>query len=146
MNRKEFMKNCGMGCIGFLITPALLQSCAGTKYLDAGIEGSELIVPLNAFEIIKDNQTQYRKYVVVQNDSLEYPICVYRFSAEKYQALWMKCTHQGTELHVFGDQLQCPAHGSEFTNTGAVQNGPAAEPLRTFAIAQSTSQLKISLK
>lgn len=38
----------------------------------------------------------------------------------KYHALWTGCTHQGTELQVFGDRLQCPAHGSEFANTGAV--------------------------
>jgi Rieske Fe-S protein len=166
MNRKEFVKNCGLGCMGLLIAPALLQNCGGTKYIDAGIEGSDIVVPLTAFEINKDNgiegsdivvpltafeinkdnETQYRRYVVVQNEKLEYPICVYRFSSEKYQALWMKCTHQGTELHVFGDKLQCPAHGSEFANTGAVQNGPAAEPLRTFPIAISSVDLKISLR
>jgi len=146
MNRKEFVKNCGIGCVGLFIAPALLQGCAGTKYIDASIEGSDMVVPLTSFEIIKDNQTQYRKYVVVQNDTLEYPICVYRLSPEKYQALWMKCTHQGTELHVFGDKLQCPAHGSEFANTGAVQNGPAADPLRTFSVALSPTHLKISLK
>jgi len=146
MNRKEFAKNCGIGCMGLFIAPALLQGCAGTKYIDANIEGDEMVVPLTSFEIIKDNQTQYRRYIVVQNDTLEYPICVYRLSSGKYQALWMKCTHQGTELHVFGDKLQCPAHGSEFANTGAVQNGPAADPLRTFAIALSSIHLKISLK
>ena len=146
MNRKEFVKNCGIGCMGLLIAPALLQGCGGTKYIDASIEGSEMVVPLNAFEITKDNQTQYRRYAVVQNDTLEYPICVYRISPEKYQALWMKCTHQGTELHVFGDKLQCPAHGSEFTNTGAVQNGPAADSLRTFEVALSSTHLKISLR
>ena len=146
MNRKEFVKNCGIGCIGLLIAPALLQGCAGTKYIDAAIEGSDMVVPLTAFEIIKNSQTQYRRYVVVQNDTLEYPVCVYRLSPERYQALWMKCTHQGTELHVFGDKLQCPAHGSEFTNTGTVQNGPAADHLRTFAVAVSSTNLKISLK
>ena len=146
MNRKEFVKSCGLGCLGLLVTPALLQSCAGTKYIDASIEGSDMLVPLSAFEIVKDNATQYRKYVVVQNDTLEYPVCVYRISADTYKALWMKCTHQGTELHVFGDKLQCPAHGSEFTNTGAIQNGPAAEPLRTFAIALTGNNLKINLK
>jgi Rieske Fe-S protein len=146
MNRKEFVKSCGLGCLGVLVAPLLFQSCAGTKYIDAAIEGSDIVVPLNAFEIVKDNQTEFRRYLVVQNDKLEYPICVYRFSTDKYQALWMKCTHQGTELHVFGDKLQCPAHGSEFANTGAVQNGPAAEPLRTFAVVLSGNDLKISLK
>lgn len=145
MDRKEFIRSCGVSCLGLLISPALLQSCAGTKYVDATIEGNEMIVPVSAFEIMKDNTTQYRKYIVLQNDSLEYPICVYRLTADIYHALWMKCTHQGTELHVYGNKLQCPAHGSEFTNTGAVQNGPAADHLRTFAVARNENSLKILL-
>jgi Rieske Fe-S protein len=58
----------------------------------------------------------------------------------------MRCTHQGTELQVFGDRLQCPAHGSEFTNTGMVQNGPADDPLRTFPVRIEANTLKIDLK
>ena len=87
-----------------------------------------------------------KKYIVVNNDILQYPICVYRFSEKEYSALWMRCTHQGTELQVFGDKLQCPAHGSEFNNMGAVQNGPADAMLRTFPITIEKNQLKISLK
>lgn len=145
MNRKQFVFRCGVTCASILVAPAVMN-CSGPKYLSAPIEGSEMVVPLSAFEIIKEDQTQYRKYVIVENEALEFPICVYRISPEKYHALWMKCTHQGTELHVFGDKLQCPAHGSEFTNAGAVQNGPAAEPLRTFIVAATDTSLKISLR
>ena len=67
-------------------------------------------------------------------------------SEQEYSALWMKCTHQGTELHAFGDRLQCPAHGSEFTKNGAVQNGPAADPLRTFPVVVDSNVLKINLR
>lgn len=81
----------------------------------------------------------------MQNGRLQYPIVLYRFSETNYQALLMKCTHQGTELQVFGDRLQCPAHGSEFTNTGAVQNGPADEQLRTFPIQIEENSLKVNL-
>ena len=58
----------------------------------------------------------------------------------------MRCTHQGTELQVFGDKLQCPAHGSEFNNLGQVGNGPADTALRTFLVTITDRQLKISLK
>ncbi|MBA4057337.1 MAG: (2Fe-2S)-binding protein [Marivirga sp.] len=146
MNRKEFVKTCGLGCIGLIAGPVILQGCAGTKYITAPIIESALVVPLTSFEVVKNNTTQFRKYIVVQNDSLEFPICVYRTEPDTFHALWMKCTHQGTELQVFGDKLQCPAHGSEFTNTGAVQNGPAAEHLRTFAVAVKDNALKITLR
>jgi Rieske Fe-S protein len=147
MNRKEFIKSCGMSCLTAIIAPAILESCGGTKYLTAPIEGDQLVIPLTTFEIVKEGSpTEFRKYIVAENEALQFPICVYRFSNEEYQALWMKCTHQGTELHVFGDRLQCPAHGSEFSNKGIVQNGPATDPLRTFSITVSETNLKINLK
>ena len=34
----------------------------------------------------------------------------------QFTAIWMECSHQGTRLQVYGDVLQCPAHGSEFSN------------------------------
>jgi nitrite reductase/ring-hydroxylating ferredoxin subunit len=146
MNRKEFVKTCGTSCIALLAVPAILQGCTGTKYITAPIVDSDMVVTLSSFELVKDDTTKYRKYIVVQNDSLEFPVCVYRINHETYYALSMKCTHQGTELHVFGDKLQCPAHGSEFTNTGAVQNGPASEHLRTFTVSVTEDVLKISLR
>jgi Rieske Fe-S protein len=146
MNRKDFVRSCSAGCVGLLIAPLFLEGCAGTKYITAAIEGSDMLVPLTSFEIVKDNETQYRRYIIVQNDTLQFPICVYRISPDTYSALWMKCTHQGTELHAFGDRLQCPAHGSEFTKTGAVQNGPAADPLRAFPVLIAESVLKINLR
>lgn len=146
MDRKGFLKVCGSGCIGLAIGQSIMQGCAGTTYITAQIVESDLVIPLTSFEVIKDSATQFRKYVVVQNDALEFPICVYRTATDTYQALWMKCTHQGTELHVFGDRLQCPAHGSEFTPSGAVQNGPASEHLRTFPVTVTDTSLKISLR
>ncbi|WP_163599017.1 ubiquinol-cytochrome c reductase iron-sulfur subunit, partial [Klebsiella pneumoniae] len=41
---------------------------------------------------------------------------------------------------------QCPAHGSEFTNSGTVQGGPADRKLRTFPVTIEANKLKISLK
>ena len=138
MNRRQFVASCAMCGVGMA---TLLQSCAGTKYLTAPIEGDSLVVPKLSFI----NEEKTLKYIVVQNDKLEYPICVYRFAEKEYKALLMKCTHQGTELQVFGDRLQCPAHGSEFTNTGSVQNGPADSPLRTFNVTDAGDTIKIRL-
>ena len=76
----------------------------------------------------------------MQNEILQHPICIYRFNENTFKALLMKCTHQGAELQVFGDKLQCPAHGSEFNNQGEVKDGPADHDLRTFPITISDNQ------
>jgi len=146
MDRKEFIKKCGLACTGGSLFTLLLQGCGSTKIVAAPMVGSDLVLQQTEFEYLKKDQVQFRKYVVVQNDQLQYPVCVYRSDDTNYTAIWMKCTHQGTELQVFGSKLHCPAHGSEFNNKGGVENGPASNPLRTFAVVVADGQLKISLK
>lgn len=131
-----------MGCLGVFASNLLLQGCVGTRYISGKIEGSFISVHEDAF---LNADKDYLKHVVVQNDALRYPIVVFRFDSNQYKALLMKCSHQGTELQVFGDRLQCPAHGSEFTNTGNVQNGPADSALRSFPVIKEIKTIKIDL-
>lgn len=122
-----------------------MQGCTSAYYVTAQLSGADMIVPASAFEVEKKGTISFRNYVIAHQERLEYPICIYRLSATDYQALLMRCTHQGTELQVFGDRLQCPAHGSEFSITGSVQNGPAEIPLRTFPVLLENGNLKIRL-
>ena len=142
MERRVFIRKCGVGCLAAFSTGLVLQGCAATRYVTGNIEGSFLKIPEDIF---RNEDESYLAHVVVQNNALQYPIVVFRLSSEKYRALLMKCTHQGTELEVFGDRLQCPAHGSEFTNYGNVENGPADTALRSFKIMKDIKTLKIDL-
>lgn len=135
-----------MACLGGLGIAVMGQSCSSVKSLSGTIVGDELVLPASDFEVRNNGQVFFKKYVVVQNDLLKYPICVYRISESEYSALWMRCTHQGAELQVFGEKLQCPAHGSEFDRNGVVQSGPAELNLRTFNVSPVEKQLRISLK
>lgn len=146
MERKEFIKACGFVCAGGIGMVTLLQGCATAKQVSGQIVNDDLVVLINDFKNPNSKQGEFKKYVIIRNEILQYPICVYRFSESEYSALWMRCTHQGSELQVFGEKLQCPAHGSEFTNQGIVQNGPADVKLRSFPIIIEKHQLKISLK
>ena len=146
MIRREFISNACLHCISGTALISLLESCGSSKIITANIVDSDMIVPVADFRVKKSKTEKFEKVLVVQNEKLQYPICVYRFDDNHYEALLMKCTHQGTELQVFGDKLQCPAHGSEFNHYGKVQNGPANTPLRTFPITITSTELKISLK
>ncbi len=146
MDRKNFIKTCGLACVGGGAMATLLQSCGVSKTLSGTIRDSDLLVSLSDFETRAGNETHYKKYIVVNNDLLKFPICLYRFDAHNYSALWLRCVHQGAELQVFGDKLQCPAHGSEFDNKGTVTNGPADKNLRSFPVTIDGNNLKISLK
>jgi Rieske Fe-S protein len=102
------------------------------------------VVDIKAFEL--KEKGRYRSYVVVRNDALLFPICVYRFSEKEYTALWMHCAHQGAELNASGDFLQCPAHGSEFDSKGRVTNGPADRNLRSFPVKVNETEIFIDLR
>ena len=147
MNRRKFIAAGCVSCMGGGMMVSLLEGCAtASEILNASIAESDMVIPLASFEVARNNAKQFKRYLVVQNEILQYPICVYRFDENKYEALWMRCTHMGTELQVFGDRLQCPAHGSAFNNHGLVENGPANNPLRTFPVTIAGDHLKISLK
>lgn len=146
MNRKTFIKTCGIACLGSAAMTTFLQSCGISKTINGTLKNSDLFIALSDFETKVANEIQFKKYVIVNNDALKFPICVYRHDAKNYSALWMQCTHQGAELQVYGDKLQCPAHGSEFNNKGEVTNSPANKNLRTFPVTVINNQLQISLK
>lgn len=146
MERRNFLKSCGYACASGISVLAIVQSCTTTKTINGAILESDLVLDLNEFEIIRKGQKSYREYIILQNEVLKHSICVYRFSDTDFSALYLECTHQGAELQVFGDKIQCPAHGAEFTNKGQVTHGPAETKLRTFPTRIENQQLKISLK
>lgn len=145
MNRKEFIKSCTFACLSGVAVTTLLQSCRTTKHLNGTIVDSDLIVDETAFQYEKKGSVLYHSYLIIQNEQLQFPICLYRLEND-YKALYLQCTHQGAELQVFGDKIVCPAHGSEFNRQGGVENGPASENLRSFPISIINNQIKISLK
>jgi Rieske Fe-S protein len=146
MNRKEFLKTCGFGCVAGITGVTLLQSCSSSLAMTKEIIGSDILLPIDDFEIKYNGKIKYKKYIIIQNEQLKFPICVYRFDVKNYTALLMECPHQGAELQVYGDKLQCSAHGSEFNNKGIIEDGPATTDLRNFPILIENNILKISLK
>ena len=146
MNRRDFIKNGCTACLSFTVLSALVTSCSPTKYVSGTIGKDGLTLSKDEFNISQKGGTAYASFIIVRNDALQYPICVYRFNDHQYSALWMKCTHQGTELQASGDIVQCPAHGSEFNNKGEERHGPASRNLRTFPVTVINNEIFIDLR
>ena len=146
MDRREFIRNSCTACLSAALISTMSASCTATKYISGTVGKDGLFVDANEFQVKQNGKTIYRPFIIVRNDTLQYPICVYRFTDNEYSALWMSCTHQGTELQASGDRLQCTAHGSEFDNKGAVKTGPADRSLRNFPVTVSNNQLFIDLR
>ena len=139
------MNSCS-ACLSATIIGTALSSCAATKYISGKLGNDGLFIDTSEFVTKQNGKTVHRSFIIVRNDALQYPVCIYRLNDNEYSALWMSCTHQGTELQASGDRLQCTAHGSEFDNKGIVKTGPANKSLRSFPVTVSNNQLFIDLR
>jgi len=146
MDRRKFIKDGCTVCLSAAGIAGIVASCAPSRYISGTLGKDGLFVPVNEFVNKQNGRTGYHSYIIVRNEVLQYPICIYRFSDNDYSALWMRCTHQGTELQAAGDYLQCTAHGSEFNNKGTVKTGPADKNLRAFPVTVNNNQLFIDLR
>lgn len=59
------------------------------------------------------------------------------------------CTHRGCNLsaggEIEGTTIECECHGSMFDmKTGEVVEGPAMDPLETFAVREENDQIQLS--
>lgn len=146
MTRKDFIVNTCALCASATGMASLLNSCTPSHYITGTMNKDGLILSRDEFKIMQKGNTAYRSFIIVRNDALKFPICVYRINETEYSALWMQCTHQGAALQASGNVLQCPAHGSEFNNRGEVHSGPANTSLRTFPVTISNNDLFIDLR
>jgi cytochrome b6-f complex iron-sulfur subunit len=63
-----------------------------------------------------------------------------------FTAVQVACTHQGTAIAYNEGQHRfiCPAHGSEFSDSGQVLVGPAVLPLQEYTVSVDTTTLTVS--
>ena len=66
-----------------------------------------------------------------------------------YAAFDDRCTHKGGPLSdgaLACETVQCPWHGSQFdVMTGRVNEGPATEPIRTYAVEERDGRVRVTL-
>ena len=145
MTRRNFISNTCVACLGGAALSNLLSGCASTHYVTGQLESTGIAVPVSEFEYIKKKVKNYRQFIIVHHDRLEFPIYLFRTSETDFHALLMKCMHQGSELNASGDYLYCSSHGSEYDKNGNVTHGPAEKKLRTFPVSVQNEKIIIQL-
>jgi cytochrome b6-f complex iron-sulfur subunit len=79
---------------------------------------------------------------LVQSPSASF--LVSRGSANDFTALTALCTHEQCTVSGFqNSRYVCPCHGSQYSLTGAVLQGPAPRPLQQFQTAFANNVLTI---
>jgi cytochrome b6-f complex iron-sulfur subunit len=141
MNRRELIRNLSTGSVALFFVPALLNSCEkATISPDDGSNpnGNKLTIDL------ADNK--YSALLSAGGFYIEHGIIVIN-SGAAYIALSSECTHQGCQVSYSqsDDNLPCPCHGSIFSTTGSVLQGPANTPLKKYDVSVEGDILTIVL-
>lgn len=145
MNRREFISNSCLACASGAVLSNFLAACSGSHYVTGTLELKGISIPTSEFLFQQKNKQVARTFIVVHHDQLEFPIYLHRINENEYSALWMKCTHQGSELNAGGDHLYCSSHGSEFDKKGNAIHGPAEKNLRSFPASVQSDKIIIEL-
>lgn len=141
MERKDFIQKFAIGGSILLTTPLLFNACSdGTDDImdddNDNNNGVKVDLTSNDFAALND----------VGGFAYTGNIIVIRSGENAYIALSKVCTHQGctvTYNHA-NSQLPCPCHGSVFSTTGSVVNGPANTSLKTYSVKKDGNILTIT--
>ncbi len=70
---------------------------------------------------------------------------VIRTGSNKFTALNTVCTHKKCDVEFSGDGFECPCHGSTFSKTGKVTNGPAKKNLKSYKTTFNESENTLTI-
>jgi cytochrome b6-f complex iron-sulfur subunit len=145
MNRRELVQKIVLGGTVFMLVPSVLQSCTKDTAADPPINKGNGNIPFTKFDIdlslaenLSLNSTGGSR--IVQN------ILVINTGNGTFAALSSICTHEGCIVGYDSGSgnIKCPCHGSAFTTTGSIVNGPAAIPLQSYQVSKTGAILTIS--
>lgn len=141
MDRKEFFSKALIRGSLIFIAPSFLDSCSKSSDPAPATDGNtsgETVVDLTS--------TDFNALKTVGGYAYSGNILIIRSGTSSYIALSSICTHQGCTVayNSSDDKIACPCHGSLFTTTGAVLQGPASSSLKTYNVKIEGNNLKIS--
>jgi cytochrome b6-f complex iron-sulfur subunit len=134
MNREEFLRKFGS---------AALLGCAGCGLLACGDE--EIMAPTNVDITLDLTSNQYTALNNVGGSVSTNGIIIVRLSSTEFTALSRACTHQGTAVtyRTTQNDLHCSNHGSRFSTSGGVLEGPARRALTKYNTELTGNSLRV---
>jgi cytochrome b6-f complex iron-sulfur subunit len=135
MERREFLSLIGMGAAAAACSYCL----AGCTVNDPGI-----VAPANVDFTLDLSNPAYSGLKTVGGYVYIAGVIV-AHASNGYIAVSSACTHQGATIIFDGgsNSFFCPAHGSRFSTTGAVLNGPAGSPLGRYNTTLIGNSLRV---
>lgn len=133
MERDEFLKLLGTGTLA-VCAGCALESCS-----------KDVVAPPNV-DFTLDLTVSPNMVLQTPGGSLSKSgVIVARISTAEFAAVSQACTHEGTavEYQPAQQNFHCPNHGSNFSKTGGVLNGPASSALRKYNTELNGNNLRV---
>ena len=148
MERKDFIEKVGLSAASVLIF-GCMQSCSKSDSpAPSQPTGTNNPPPVKAIDFtINITNNPYTSlntaggfYVDKTNN-----IIIARTLTDEFLAVSSLCTHQQVllDFQASNNRFYCSGHGSLFSTTGAVINGPAAAPLKQYKTTRTGNSLRI---
>lgn len=147
MERKDFIEKVGLSAASILIFGCMQGCSKSDSPAPSQPTGSNNNPPKPIDFTINITNNPYTSlntaggfYVDKTNN-----IIIARTLTDEFLAVSSLCTHQQVLLdyQASNNRFYCSGHGSLFSTTGAVLNGPAAAPLKQYKTARTGNSLRI---
>jgi cytochrome b6-f complex iron-sulfur subunit len=154
--RRSFLEKCMAALAGATIVgivSPLMQGCepstvptppsgntGGTG--SSGGSGNEIVFDVSA--LTADGQV----LATTTKGPDGFKIMLVRKSETAYNALSMRCTHQGCDVddQLVAGKITCFCHGSQFDLDGNVTKSPATAPLRSYGTTYDPNTKKLTVR
>jgi cytochrome b6-f complex iron-sulfur subunit len=140
MERHEFLSKLGIGLVA-VCTGCSLVSCGGKSNDPAPSTNKSG----NLFTVDVSNELTN-----IGDSTVQQGVILVRLATgntvDAFTAVQVACTHQGASIGYNAAQgiFICPRHGSEFSTSGSVVQGPASSPLQEYKVTINGSTLAVS--
>jgi cytochrome b6-f complex iron-sulfur subunit len=144
MERDEFLSKLGIGALG-LCMGSCLAACS--KSNNASPSGNNNNPPAGTTFTVDLSSS----LTSVGQSTVSNGIIVARIAAgnavSSFTAVQVACTHEGTSINYNNSQglFICPLHGSIFSKSGAVVQGPATTALKQYTISINGNTLTVTV-
>lgn len=147
MERKDFIEKVGLSTASILIF-GCMQACSKSDAPATQSDGSnnnntnkQIDFTINITTSPYSSLNTAGGFYVDKTNN----IIIARTLTNEFLAVSSLCTHQQVtvDFESKNNRFYCSAHGSTFSTTGAVTNGPAASPLKQYKTALDGNNLRV---
>ncbi|MCK4988908.1 MAG: Rieske (2Fe-2S) protein [Bacteroidales bacterium] len=141
MNRRDLIKSIAAGTVTLFVVPAAFTSCEKDP-----IDPDDNNNPDDTTLTIDLTAAKYSNLGSAGGFVKEGDIIIIN-TGDEFIALSNICTHQGciVSYDPGNNNLPCPCHGSVYSTSGSVLQGPADAPLKKYELSQEGDILTIVL-